>query len=161
MVLDFFYWFFQSIEWKFTFKIVLCLLMGFLIGKERAAKGKNAWVSTFSLVITGAMLFTELSEMVDPASTSRIAAQIVTGIWFLGAWLIMHDGWNVRNLTTAAGIRFAWAIGMAVGFWFYGIAVIATVVAAMVPRTSDTLFTRKKYVDPRKEKDDTDESDDE
>lgn len=146
MLKEFFATFLATPEWSFTVKIILCMFAWFVIWKERQAKGKNAWVSTFTLVITGAMLFTFLSENIDPASTSRIAAQIVTGIWFLGAWLIFNDWSNVKNLTTAAGIWFAWAIGMAIWFDYYGVAVIATAVAAMAPRTSDTLISRKKKV---------------
>jgi putative Mg2+ transporter-C (MgtC) family protein len=169
---DIFTAFYQTLEGQFTVKIIVCLIIGYIIGKERALKGKNAGIGTFSLVITGSMLFTQLSELVDPASTSRIAAQIVTGIWFLWAGLIMHDGGNVRNLTTAAGIRFAWAIGMTVGFGFYGIAIISTAVAAMAPRTSDKSFwSRKKAAIKQKshdnknnnndEEDDNDDEDDE
>lgn len=116
--------------------------MWYILGSERAAKWKNAWIGTFSLVITGSMLFTFLSEYVDPASTSRIAAQIVTWIWFLWAWIIMQDGKNVRNLTTAAWIRFAWAVGMAIWFWFYVVAAIATIIASLLPKTSD-LFEKE------------------
>lgn len=144
MLKEFFATFLATPEWSFTIKIILCMFAWFIIWKERQAKGKNAWVSTFTLVITGAMLFTFISEHIDPASTSRIAAQIVTGIWFLGAWLIFNDWSNVKNLTTAAWIWFAWAIGMAIWFEYYGVALIATAVAAMAPRTSDTLITRKK-----------------
>lgn len=61
-------------------KALLGLACGYIIGKERAAKGKNAGITTFSFVIIGAMLFTFISEHIDPASTSRIAAQIVSGI---------------------------------------------------------------------------------
>lgn len=154
MIKHFFDMFLSTSEWSFTVKIVLCMLAGFIIGKERQSKGKNAWISTFTLVITGSMLFTFLSESIDPASTSRIAAQIVTWIWFLWAWLIFNDWSNVKNLTTAAGIWFAWAIWMAIWFEYYGIAVIATAVAAMAPRTSDTLIIRRKKNHWKKDIDD-------
>jgi putative Mg2+ transporter-C (MgtC) family protein len=80
------------------------------------------------------MLFTLLSGMVDPASKSRIAAQIVTGIGFLGAGLILKEGTSVKNLTTAASLWFAGAIGMSIGFGFYVIAALAGFVAIVVPR---------------------------
>lgn len=139
--------FFSSIERQFIIKLMVSLVMWYIIGNERASKGKNAGIWTFSLVISWSMLFTFLSEQVDPASTSRIAAQIVTGIWFLWAWIIMQDGKNVRNLTTAAWIRFAWAVGMAIGFWFYIIATVAAIIASLLPKTSD-LFEK----DPQEKK---------
>ena len=86
-------------------------------------------------VVTGAMIFTFLSMTVDPASESRIAAQIVSGIGFLGAGLILRNGdSNVRNLTTAASVWYAGAIGMLIGFEFYEIAVIAGVAGVFMPR---------------------------
>lgn len=140
MIMEYMKMFLDTSEWLFTLKLIMCMIAGFLIGKERQAKGKNAGVSTFTFVITGAMLFTFLSENIDPASTSRIAAQIVSGIWFLGAWLIFIQWSDVKNLTTAAGIWFAGAIGMAIGFDYYGVAIIATALATMLPRGSDTVI---------------------
>lgn len=112
----------------------LCLMAGFIIGAERESRGKDAGISTHTMVITGAMLFTFMSSLVDPASESRIAAQIVSGIGFLGAGLIVKDGANVRNLTTAASIWASGAIGMAFGFNFHVIGAIVTLVVAGIPR---------------------------
>lgn len=133
-----------SVELQFTFKIIVCLIAGYIIGQERSARGKDAGVTTFTFVMIGAMLFTFLSEHIDPMSTSRIAAQIVSGIWFLGAWLIFINNNNVKNLTTAAGVWLAWAIGMAIGFDYYLIALITTIVARLVPQGNDTLSQWKK-----------------
>ncbi len=91
-------------ELHLLFAILLSVIAGFVIGFERETRDKDAGVSTHILVIVGALLFTYLSSVVDPASESRIAAQIVSGIGFLGAGLIIKDGANVRNLTTAASI---------------------------------------------------------
>ncbi len=114
--------------------LALCLVAGFVIGAEREARGKDAGVSTHILVITGAMLFTFLSSVVDPASKSRIAAQVVTGIGFLGAGLIIKEGLNVKNLTTAASLWVSASIGMAFGFNFHVIGLIVTLVVAITPR---------------------------
>ena len=91
------------------------------------------------------MLFTFLSEHVDPASTSRIAAQIVTGIWFLGAGLIFINNNKVKNLTTAAGIWFSWAVGMAIWFGYYGVALIATILARLAPKSTDAITTKLSH----------------
>ncbi len=106
-------------ELIFIIDLILSLAAGFIIGTERESRGKDAGISTHSLVITGAMLFTFMSMRVDPSSQSRIAAQVVTGIGFLGAGLILKEGSTVRNLTTAASIWFAGAVGMAFGFSYY------------------------------------------
>lgn len=121
-------------EQQLLFDLLLSLLAGFIIGAERESRGKDAGISTHTMVITGAMLFTYMSSLVDPASESRIAAQIVSGIGFLGAGLILKDGTNVRNLTTAASIWVSGAIGMAFGFNYHVIGMMVTVAAALIPR---------------------------
>ncbi len=126
--------FFGPLEYQFLIGLLISVILGFVIGAERESRGKDAGISTHALVISGAMLFTFLSAMVDPASTSRIAAQVVTGIGFLGAGLIIKDGGNVKNLTTAASLWVAAGIGMAIGFGFYTVAIIAAVVSALTPR---------------------------
>lgn len=125
---------FAEHELTFILNIALALLSGFLIGLEREAKGKDAGISTHSLVILGSMLFTFISAQIEPEHASRIAAQIVTGIGFLGAGLIIKEGTSVRNLTTAASLWFAAAIGMAIGFGFYVVAIFSTLVAVLVLR---------------------------
>ncbi|HYF28776.1 MAG TPA: MgtC/SapB family protein [Candidatus Paceibacterota bacterium] len=122
------------VELQFLVAMAFALLLGFLIGAEREARGKDAGISTHVLVIAGAALFTQISAIVDPMSTSRIAAQIVSGIGFLGAGLILKEGASVKNLTTAASLWVAGAIGMAIGFGFYVLAVIAAVVSILAPR---------------------------
>ena len=92
----------SPVEIEFILDLLLAVALGFAIGAERESRGKDAGISTHSLVIVGAMIFTFMSMTVDPASKSRIAAQIVTGIGFLGAGLIIKEGSSVRNLTTAA-----------------------------------------------------------
>ncbi len=114
--------------------LLLSMIAGFLIGAERESRGKDAGISTHTLVITGAMLFTFMSSVVDPASKSRIAAQIVSGIGFLGAGLILKEGSNVKNLTTAASLWVAGAIGMAFGYGFYFIGVIVAIAVTLIPR---------------------------
>lgn len=118
----------------FVVDLAIALVIGFVIGAERESRGKDAGISTHTFVIVGAMLFTFLSMVVDPASKSRIAAQIVTGIGFLGAGIILKDGAQVKNLTTAASIWFAGAIGMAIGFDYHEIAIIAAVASVIIPR---------------------------
>ena len=125
-----------GIQLEFLIDIIFALAAGFVIGAERESRGKPAGISTNSLVIGGAMLFTYLSAAVDPNSTSRIAAQVVSGIGFLGAGMILKGEVDkkITNLTTAASIWFSAAIGMAIGFNFYMIALAAVIFAVLVPR---------------------------
>jgi len=118
----------------FTFNVSLSVLAGFAIGIEREARHKDAGISTHTLVIMGSMLFTFISANIEPDFASRIAAQVVMGIGFLGGGLILKDGTTVRNLTTAASLWFAAAIGMSFGFGFYTIGIISTLVGIFVPR---------------------------
>ena len=115
------------------FKMLLSLALGGAIGYERERKGQIAGVRTFGLSSMGATLAMILSIYVpqeylglkngDPA---RIAAQVITGIGFLGAGAIIQMKGSVRGLTTAAGIWMAAAIGMSVGVGMYVIAVVST-----------------------------------
>lgn len=118
----------------FLANLILSIFLGSVIGAERELRGKDAGISTHTFVICGSMLFTYLSMIVDPFSESRIAAQIVAGIGFLGAGIILKDGSNIRNLTTAASIWFAGAIGMAIGFGYYGVAIISAIASVFLPR---------------------------
>ena len=115
------------------FKMLLSVALGGAIGYERKRKGQIAGVRTFALISMGATLAMILSIYVpqeylglkngDPA---RIAAQVITGIGFLGAGAIIQMKGSVRGLTTAAGIWMAAAIGMSVGVGMYVIAVVST-----------------------------------
>ena len=128
------YSFFGPNEINLLIDLGLSFVAGFIIGAERESRGKDAGISTHTMVIAGAMLFTFISSIVDPASKSRIAAQIVSGIGFLGAGLIVKDGANVKNLTTAASIWVSGAIGMAFGFNFHAIGIIVSLAVALIPR---------------------------
>jgi putative Mg2+ transporter-C (MgtC) family protein len=128
--------FLQGLTAHFLIGLGLSFLAGFIIGLERESKGKPAGISTHCFVIGGSMIFSYLSGQVDPNSTSRIAAQIVTGIGFLGAGLILksEEDKRVTNLTTAASIWFSCSIGRSFGFGFYFMGIVAIVFAVLVAR---------------------------
>ncbi len=123
-------------EIRFMIEIGIVLGAGFAIGAERESRNKPAGISTHCLVIGGAMIFTFLSSLVDANSSSRIAAQVVSGIGFLGAGIILKSEIDkkITNLTTAAAIWYAAAIGMAIGYQYYFLAAAATAFAVGVPR---------------------------
>ena len=122
-------------ELEFAIRLGLCLLFGTAIGVDRELRNKPAGISTHCFVMAGACLFTFVSSAIDPNSPARIAAQVVSGVGFLGAGMIIKGEANkVTNLTTAAAIWFAAAIGMVIGFGWYVVAAMATVYGVLVPR---------------------------
>lgn len=137
--------FFGTRELEFVVGLGFALVCGLLIGLERELKGKPAGISTQTLVITGAMTFAFLSGVMDAGDPSRIAAQIVSGIGFLGAGIILKSEkkGKVSNVTTAASIWYSAAVGMALGFQLYFIALAASIFAVMISRIPHV----RKYVD--------------
>lgn len=104
----------------FVFRLFLSFILGVLIGVERQYRQRLAGLRTNTLVSVGSALFIMLSESITgDASPSRIAAQIVSGIGFLGAGVIMKEGLNVRGLNTAATLWCSAAVGSlsGMGLW--------------------------------------------
>ncbi len=123
-------WFFRDVLGQ----LLLAITLGFALGVERELAHKSAGVRTHTLVALGSALFSIISQVVTPAGTdpTRIASQIVVGIGFLGGGLIIFRDQKLQGLTTAAGIWVAAAIGMAVGFKLYALAVAAAVLTLLV-----------------------------
>lgn len=122
-----------------SFKLILSMLLGCCVGLERKRKGQIAGVRTFALISMGATLAMILSIYVPQeylglknGDPGRIAAQVITGIGFLGAGAIIQGKGSVRGLTTAAGIWMVATIGMAVGVGMYAIAIIATALIIVI-----------------------------
>jgi putative Mg2+ transporter-C (MgtC) family protein len=114
---------------SFLVSLMLAITAGIVIGAEKELRGKDAGLRTHSFVVVGSMLFTYISGLflTDPA---RISAQIVTGIGFLGAGIILKgQSGHVQNLTTAASIWVSAGIGMAFGYRLYFVGIACTVVA--------------------------------
>lgn len=103
---------------EMLFRLVVSLILGSLIGMEREIHGRPAGLRTHALVCMGSAVFAMTSFYVGPwkdsNDQSRIAAQIVSGVGFLGAGTIIQQGSSIRGLTTAASIWSAAAIGLAV-----------------------------------------------
>lgn len=110
--------------------IALAGFLGFLIGLERKLKMKEAGIRTHTIVCIGSALLMIISKygFTGEVDSSRIAAQIVSGIGFLGAGIIVYRQHEVKGLTTAAGIWASAGVGMACGASMYIIAVGATVI---------------------------------
>jgi putative Mg2+ transporter-C (MgtC) family protein len=127
-----------TLDWSESLlRLALAAALGGLIGIEREIREREAGLRTHLLVSLGSALFTIVSaygfseflssgQSVVRADPTRIAAQIVTGIGFLGAGAIIRQGLSVRGLTTAATLWVVAAIGMAVGAGYYSAAVFGT-----------------------------------
>lgn len=117
-------------------KILISILLGALIGIERERRNRPAGLRTHVLVSLGSALFTitsiQFSKMYGGVDPSRVAANIVTGIGFLGAGTIMREGLTVRGLTTAATIWVSSAIGLACGMGYYLPALITSISTFLV-----------------------------
>jgi len=117
-----------------VYSILLATFLGAAIGLERELSGKSAGLRTNLLICLGAAIFTIISKrmLVDEGTTSRVAAQIVTGVGFLGAGALIQDRRGVHGLTTAATIWLVASIGMACGAGFHDLAVVSTLIAIIV-----------------------------
>lgn len=92
-------------------KITVCFVLGIVIGFERQCRRRTAGIRTITLVSLGAFLFVSVSDLTIGNDITRIAAQVVSGIGFLGAGVILRDGTNIRGLNTAATLWCSAAIG--------------------------------------------------
>jgi putative Mg2+ transporter-C (MgtC) family protein len=141
----------------FLFRIVLAAFLGGVIGLEREMSGKPAGLRTNLLICVGAAMLTDLSVGfgnafgADPARVdpSRIAAQVVTGIGFLGAGTILQTRGRVTGLTTAATLWVVAAVGMSVGAHAYVAATEATAIVlialTILGRIENTLLRRRAF----------------
>lgn len=125
----------------FLLRIIVAGVCGFIIGYERKSRMKEAGVRTHMIVAVGAALLMIVSKygFADVLSTpgvgldpSRIAAQIVSGIGFLGAGMIFVRGQAINGLTTAAGVWTTAAVGMAIGAKLYVIGISATFLVLLI-----------------------------
>ncbi len=112
--------------------VILAVVFGAAIGLEREINGKAAGLRTNMLICLGAAVFTIISKEMGGVSITRISAQIVTGVGFLGAGAIIQDRGGVFGLTTAATIWLVASIGTACGAGLYALAVITTLIAVLV-----------------------------
>ncbi|RBP03870.1 MgtC/SapB family protein [Rossellomorea aquimaris] len=135
------------------FRIVVSAILGFIIGWDRSAKNKPAGLKTYTYVSVACTLITIVSiegadmlsepdsgKMMDPL---RLAAQIVSGLGFLGAGVILKDGLRVKGLTSAAMIFYVGGIGIGIGAGFYSIVIFATFVTFIMSRIGNFFEERE------------------
>lgn len=123
----------DATDWQMIMRLFLAALLGGIVGMERGSGDRPAGLRTHVLVCTGSALIMLVSIYAfDPQTYTRdpgrIAAQVVSGIGFLGAGTILHEGLTVRGLTTAASLWMVAAIGLAVGSGMVLMGIISTVI---------------------------------
>ncbi len=125
----------MTIDWVLIFRLVAAGLMGGFIGLERELRSKEAGVRTHFIVALGSALFMIISQFAFEGrqhDAARVAAQVVSGIGFIGAGVIIFQKNAVRGVTTAAGLWVAAAIGLACGGGMYSVAIAATLLTVLV-----------------------------
>ncbi len=113
-------------------QVSIAFIIGAVIGIEREFRSKPAGFRTMILICVGSCLYTILSREANTVSSDRIASNIVTGIGFIGAGVIFKEGITVNGLTTAALIWITAALGMAIGYHNYPLAVVVSIMVVIV-----------------------------
>ncbi|CDE59092.1 mg2+ transporter-C family protein [Fusobacterium sp. CAG:439] len=150
----------QIFDISLVIRVLSSVLLGFAIGLEREMTNKYAGLRTNILVCLGACLFTIISiygfpevsvtgDELGTRDTARVAAQVVTGIGFIGGGTVLRHGATVFGLTTAATLWVSASIGMACGAGMYGLAITATVLSILV-LVSVRLFEKNVLVSSTK-----------
>lgn len=124
-------------------KLLLSAFLGGLVGLERQNHNKSSGIRTMALISLGACVFSIVSISFLGADPTRIIAQIVTGIGFLGAGIIFKSGMNVYGLTSAATIWCTASLGVLVGIGMYQLAVTLTLIIL----TINSLINKKSKKD--------------
>jgi putative Mg2+ transporter-C (MgtC) family protein len=144
----------MEVELSDILAVLLAAILGGIIGIEREFRRKAAGLRTNVLICVGAAVFTIISRKMGGTgeqSITRIAAQIVTGVGFLGAGAIVRDRAGVLGLTTAATIWLVASIGMACGAGFFKLAAATTALAILVLIGLSKIETAIKKWGPKKQ----------
>src|SRR5436853_6728287 len=119
-------------DFELILRMIIAFLLGGLIGWERERHGISAGIRTYGGIALGACVFGVLSFSIINADPSRIAAQVATGVGFLGGGVIFRQGDYVSGLTTAATLWATSAIGLAVAFGLYFISILTSVLVVLL-----------------------------
>ena len=140
----------NSFEFQAIFKLVLGFILAGIIGLERSSWSKPAGFRTHALVGLSAVLIMlcgeHMSQQYD-MDPSRIPAQLLSGIGFIGAGTILRDGFNVKGLTTAAGLLAVTCIGLSIGSGFYLGGIVTTIIAYVVLSHSYKISAKLDHFD--------------
>jgi len=138
------------IPFEFIIRLLAASIAGGALGIERESSNKSAGLRTNMIVSVGAAIYVMISAVLLEGSTtgdpSRVMGQIVTGIGFLGAGVILHQGSSVKGLTTAATIWCSAALGCLAGFgmyWELAASTVLIIIINTVLRKADFWFVKK------------------
>ena len=149
-VIEWFAFIYSTKECQTLIKLILIAILSGVIGYEREASSKPAGFRTHALVgISAALIMicsTELATVFGNDDPSRMPAQLLSGIGFIGAGTILRDGFNVKGLTTASGLLAVTCIGLFVGAGLYIQAVIATVIVYVILTYSYKVFSKLDHM---------------
>lgn len=141
-----------TITSSFWFETIIKLTLGFLlagiIGFERSSWNKPAGFRTYSIVGISAVLLVLCGEYISEsggADVSRLPAQMLSGVGFIGAGTILRDGFNVKGLTTAAGLLAVTCIGLSIGMGFYFGGILTTIVVYFVLSASHVVTDKLEH----------------
>lgn len=143
-----------SVDMEYYLRIFLGAAFGFLIGWDRESKNKPAGIKTYMYVSVSCTLLTIISLVsveiygeinpyvrMDPL---RLAAQIVSGLGFLGAGVILKNGLKIQGLTSAAMILFVGGVGIGIGAGFYRVVIFSVLISMFLARVGDRLERAKR-----------------
>ena len=141
-----------TITSSFYFETIIKLILGFLlagiIGFERSSWNKPAGFRTYSIVGISAVLLVLCGEFISSGQltdSSRLPAQMLSGVGFIGAGTILRDGFNVKGLTTAAGLLAVTCIGLSIGMGFYFGGILTTIIVYFVLSASHVLTDKFEH----------------
>ncbi|MFJ5760284.1 MgtC/SapB family protein [Neobacillus sp. NPDC093182] len=143
-------------------RLIISALLGMFIGWDRSAKNKPAGLKTFTYVSVSCTLITlvsiysaevfgssNINNRMDPM---RLTAQIVSGLGFLGAGLILKDGLQVKGLTSAAMVFYAGGVGIGIGAGFYGFVLVSVLITFLLAKLSHIIEQKHTMALEMKEK---------
>lgn len=143
---------FSSFWFESLVKLILGFILAGIIGAERQSLNKPAGFKTHSLIGLSAvlvMLCGEHLSNITGGDASRIPAQLLSGIGFIGAGTILTDGFNVKGLTTASSLLAVACIGLSIGAGFYVGGIVTTVIVYFILSYSNKIFTKVDYHDSK------------
>lgn len=121
-----------ELELMLAMRTVVATVLGGLVGLERSFHRREAGIRTYASVAMGACVFALISQHIPGADPSRMAANIVVGVGFLGAGIIIQNGARTFGLTTAATVWATAAIGTGVGFGMYVLSALCTAILFLI-----------------------------
>ncbi len=145
-----------SVQIEIVIQLIFASLLGAVLGIQRGRRASPAGLRTHLLVALGAAAFMEVSRWLPeaipsvlnypnrPSDPARIAAQVISGIGFLGAGAIIRDGLTIKGLTTAATLWVAASIGMSAGAGFYNLAFVITIIALIALSSAEYIDRSKR-----------------